>query len=419
MSSPASVGHAISAVEVTPSTDPAYGRRGPCIARKCVIYAGLFVYAIPASAQHPLSTVQLAQRATPATVTILAIDSRGDTVGQGSGFIVTPDGVVVTNYHVMAGAASGAVVLSSGERYTIAAALAVDPVADVAVIKIPGISLPTLPTTNVLPPVGSHVVAVGSPLGLYQTVTDGIVSARRVVKGRELLQISAPISPGSSGGPVLNVSGAVVAISTAYLQGGQALNFAVPVRYAMALLGSDVHPRAIAAVFASTSRTEPSSGPESKADDLMAVAQADSARRMLCSAAYLLNSVRNQMDSLVARVSLAKLTSVSAVSMSAALDVFLPKAELHITRLRLAEVSPPLALARDSVSAILMHVDSLLAGSQRSVDYHRSPSIAALRGTETTTLQVTTLLDREYVRARLAFAGDPTTLPACLDGKQK
>ncbi len=226
--------------------------------RTTAVLVGLVAYSAMAAAQRPLTTVQLAKRAIPATVTILAVDARGDTVGQGSGFIIVPDGVVVTNYHVMAGATSAAVLLATGERFSNVTALAADPTADVAIIRIRGASLPTLSTSTTLPPVGSRIVAIGSPLGLSQTVTDGIVSAHRVVEGRQLLQISAPISPGSSGGPVLNDSGAVIAISTAYLQGGQALNFAVPVRYATALLDSTVSSRSLAEVFANASRPQSS-----------------------------------------------------------------------------------------------------------------------------------------------------------------
>jgi hypothetical protein len=99
--------------------------------------------------------------------------------------------------------------------------------------------------------VGARLVVIGSPLGLSQTVSEGIVSAIRVFNGRRLLQMSAPISPGSSGGPVLNDRGAVVAVATAYLAGGQQLNFAVPIAEAVRLSTASAHaaPRPLSAVF--------------------------------------------------------------------------------------------------------------------------------------------------------------------------
>lgn len=183
-----------------------------------------------------LSTEAIAARAVPATVTIVTFGETGDTLGMGSGFLVRSTGVLVTNFHVMAGASRAAVILTSGEQYDRVEALDQDAAADLAILKIPGYGLPVLATTAALPPVGARLVAVGNPLGLSRTVSEGIVSAIRLVDGRQLLQMSAAISPGSSGGPVLNAQGQVVAIATAYLKQGQNLNFAVPVRYAMGLV---------------------------------------------------------------------------------------------------------------------------------------------------------------------------------------
>ena len=155
----------------------------------------------------------------------------------------------MTNWHVLKGASDAVVVLPSGESYDRVAFLDGDSVADVAVLKIPGFGLPTVQASATLPAVGEQVVVIGSPLGLEQTVSDGIVSATRLVEGRTLLQITAPISPGSSGGPVLDRSGRIVAIAQAFLREGQALNFATPIRYAMGLLGSPRAPRPLAQVF--------------------------------------------------------------------------------------------------------------------------------------------------------------------------
>ena len=218
----------------------------------------------PARRDRTASTAEIARAAIPATATVIALDARGDTLALGSGFLVRSDGVLVTNWHVLEGASSGIVVLPNGERYERVSVLDGDPKIDVALLKVPGFGMPTLKVRSTVPAVGEHVVAVGSPLGLSQTVSEGIVSATRILDGRELVQITAPISPGSSGGAVLDDAGAVFAISTMHLKGGQQLNFAVPVRYAMGFLSSQPKERSIAAVFASTAR---SSGRESEFPD--------------------------------------------------------------------------------------------------------------------------------------------------------
>jgi S1-C subfamily serine protease len=203
----------------------------------------------PPKAEPPLSTEAIAARAVPATVTIVTFATDGDTLGIGSGFLVRSNGVIVTNHHVMAGASRATVMLSSGESYDRVEALDADRDADLAILRIPGYGLPTLQTTPTLPPVGSKLVAVGSPLGLARTVSEGIVSAVRLVDGRQLLQMSTAISPGSSGGPVLDARGRVVAIATKYIRDAQSLNFAVPVRYAMGLVENARAPVSLSAMF--------------------------------------------------------------------------------------------------------------------------------------------------------------------------
>lgn len=198
-----------------------------------------------------LSTADIAAAATPATVTILAIGAADDTMALGSGFIIRKNGVIVTNYHVLRGASSAIVLLASKERFTRVSVLDADSTLDLALLKIPGAGLPTLATRTTIPRVGEKVIAIGSPLGLAQTVSDGILSATRMASGHEMVQITAPISHGSSGGAVLDAQGRVFAISTSLVSDGQALNFAIPVRYALGLLGDDPHPRQIAEVFRS------------------------------------------------------------------------------------------------------------------------------------------------------------------------
>lgn len=220
-----------------------------------IVLACLMPLALPAQERHPAaratrkSTARIAQLATPATVTIVTLGVDGDTLGQGSGFVVRSDGVVVTNWHVLVGAANAVVVMNNGERYERVRFVDGDSSADIALLRVPGFDLPVIPARSQAPSPGERVVVLGSPMGLSRTVTDGIVSATRVVAGRQLIQITAAISPGSSGGPVMDASGRVFAISTFYLEGGQQLNFAVPVRYALGLLLSPARERSISEVF--------------------------------------------------------------------------------------------------------------------------------------------------------------------------
>jgi hypothetical protein len=192
---------------------------------------------------NQLSTATIAARARPATVTVFALGASGDTLAQGSGFILRPNGVVVTNYHVIAGASRATVVLPSGEQYGADLALAADPELDLVLLKVPGFDLPTLTATSAIPPVGSRVVAIGSPLGLRETVSEGIVSGVRLSEGHQYIQTTAAISPGSSGGPLLDTQGRVFAVSTFRIEDGQQLNFAVPVKYALGLIDATAVPR--------------------------------------------------------------------------------------------------------------------------------------------------------------------------------
>jgi hypothetical protein len=210
----------------------------------------IFTSSGTAHGQTPLSVAEIARRTTPATVTVLAIGAAGDTIGQGSGFIVRTNGTIITNWHVLEGAHSAIVVLATGEKYDRVLYVDGDSAVDLAIIRVPGYELPVLATTGAMPEVGERVVVIGSPLGLSRTVTDGIVSAMRLSRGRQLVQMSAAISPGSSGGPVLDAAGRAVAVATSYLEGGQQLNFAVPVRYALGLLDTAGEPREIRSVFA-------------------------------------------------------------------------------------------------------------------------------------------------------------------------
>ncbi len=157
--------------------------------------------------------------------------------GVGSGFIVGREGTILTNNHVVEQADQIKVKLANGKEYD-AKVLGRDPKTDLALLKIDGVSnlqpLPLGDSDDLK--VGSWVVAVGSPFGLEQTVTAGIVSAKGRVIGSgpydNFIQTDASINPGNSGGPLINMKGEVVGINTAIIASGQGIGFAIPINMA-------------------------------------------------------------------------------------------------------------------------------------------------------------------------------------------
>jgi len=161
-----------------------------------------------------------------AVVTIQALDASGRLMASGTGFFVT-EGYVLTARHVLEDAAGCRIEMSDGQqmRCTVAAA---DSVKDVAMLTVPGTPPVTLRWgSSESTKDGDDVTVISNPLGqLPGTVSRGIISASRVVDGTKLLQISAAISHGSSGAPVLNARGQVIGIVRSTIEAGQSLNFA-------------------------------------------------------------------------------------------------------------------------------------------------------------------------------------------------
>jgi hypothetical protein len=188
----------------------------------------------------------IAKAANDVVVSIITSDKDGKPVAQGTGFLVSTDGRIVTNYHVIKGASSAIVKLPDGAFYDVDGVVAFDKVRDLAVIKAHGqnFRVVTLGNSDRVQ-VGEEIVAIGSPLSLESTVSSGIVSGIRTIEGKggKFLQVTAPISPGSSGGPLVNMAGEVVGITTLYIEGGENLNFAIPINDAkrLLLLDSKVH----------------------------------------------------------------------------------------------------------------------------------------------------------------------------------
>jgi tetratricopeptide (TPR) repeat protein len=170
----------------------------------------------------------------PSVVVIMAIDHEGKSVNQGSGFIASEDGAVVTNYHVISKATE--IIAKIGEKIrNVEGVLYVDPENDLAIIKVEGKEYRKVKMGNPLQlRVGEKVYVMGSPRGLENTISEGILSGiREIDTKRKLLQMTAAISAGSSGGPVFNARGEVVGIATLILAEAQNLNFAIPVNIAV------------------------------------------------------------------------------------------------------------------------------------------------------------------------------------------
>jgi tetratricopeptide (TPR) repeat protein len=173
----------------------------------------------------------LVRRIKPSAVAIETYDSRGEKLSRGSGFFVESDRIV-TNRHVIEGAYRAEVHCSTGAVYPVKGVLAVDAEGDLALLKIDvpvNNQVRALPLDKTSPQEGESVVVIGNPLGLEGSVTNGIVSAVRDIPtfGR-IIQITAPISAGSSGSPVVNMQGQVIGIATLQITGGQSVNFAIP-----------------------------------------------------------------------------------------------------------------------------------------------------------------------------------------------
>jgi len=151
---------------------------------------------------------------------------------EGSGFIVDPSGVIVTNNHVVDGASNITITLNDGREFPVTSIIDCNPNEnyDYCLLKIDAKNLPKAPLadSNALQ-IGEKVYCIGNPLGLTYSLSDGMLSGIRDFEGAKWLQFTAPISPGNSGGPVLNAEGKVIGITTFLLQLGQNLNFALAI----------------------------------------------------------------------------------------------------------------------------------------------------------------------------------------------
>jgi serine protease Do len=188
---------------------------------------------------------ELFKELAPSVVTIFV---KGQGEGSGTGFLIDGEGTIATNHHVIAGAANVRIKFMSGAVFDSVELLADATAVDLALLRVdlknpsdggPNAAVTVQPLTlgdSDAVVVGERAISIGNPLGLEHTLTDGLISSRRVYEGRAWIQMSVPVSPGNSGGPLFNMRGEVVGITTQQVLGGsggfgraQNLNLAVPV----------------------------------------------------------------------------------------------------------------------------------------------------------------------------------------------
>jgi S1-C subfamily serine protease len=209
----------------------------------------LACFALPRAASA-LDLPELAALAKPSVVLLQVSDMSHEKAGVGTGFFVSKDGRVITNHHVIDGATRVVAVLPDGRTIDILGILADDEARDIAILQAAaGDYTPLTLGTSTALRMGDEIAIVGSPLGLSGSLSSGIVSAVRESgpktafgdsKDERLaswgLQVTAAISPGSSGSPILLRSGEVVAVAVGRINGGEGLNFGIPIEVPKAMM---------------------------------------------------------------------------------------------------------------------------------------------------------------------------------------
>jgi S1-C subfamily serine protease/Flp pilus assembly protein TadD len=185
-----------------------------------------------------LDLPRVAAAVRPAVALIEIFGPSGKLIKTGTGFFVSSDGKLVTNRHVVEGATNATAKLETGATYAISGIIVTDNDHDVVLVQANAKEVPFLRLYGgLLPSVGSRIAVIGSPLGFEGSVSEGVISGQRAIsKSDQWLQITAPVSHGSSGSPVVNPNGEVIGVATFIIQEGQALNFARPVSYVSDLL---------------------------------------------------------------------------------------------------------------------------------------------------------------------------------------
>ncbi len=196
---------------------------------------------VPAAGSTDVNIGDLFNKVNPAVGTVLTYDSGNNLFKQGSGFFINRDGDFITNHHVLKGAYSAVIKFQDDIEYKAEFVLAADEKKDLIklAVKVPGGTLKPgawLEINANQPKIADKIIVIGTPMGLGRTVSDGIISAIREIPNRGVaFQMTAPISRGSSGSPVINMKGQVVGVAFFQILNGQNLNFAIPAENILAM----------------------------------------------------------------------------------------------------------------------------------------------------------------------------------------
>ena len=201
---------------------------------RCIVISSL-LFSVLLSAQDSELGRTVYAKCAKSVFMLYAQGQSGEYVAQGSGFWVAGK-KIVTNAHV---ANAGKIYVDVGSVRFPAKIQSIDAYNDLAILTVDvEITATPLILVESVPAPGDAVFAIGNPQGLERTISQGVVSAHREIEGRESLQVTAPISHGSSGGPIVDAKGQVVGVAVGFLESGQSLNFAVPATRVIALIKS-------------------------------------------------------------------------------------------------------------------------------------------------------------------------------------
>lgn len=217
------------------------------------------------------TSVAVAEITLRSTVSITMQDRNRQTLAIGSG-VLLDSGKVITNLHVISNATYGYVVSDDNmQKHPIEGQLAIDEINDLAILSVPTLSSTSIKLNSSSPRVGEQIFVTGNPQGFAGTFSEGLISSLRVFEGRELIQITAPTSPGSSGGAVVNGRAELIGITIGGFTGGQNLNFAIPIKYAEKLLDGE---HILSHLNYKTNRRKRSTGPSQNLEtDLLELVQ--------------------------------------------------------------------------------------------------------------------------------------------------
>lgn len=196
----------------------------------------LFLTSIFSIAAFSSSLVQedlsaIVKEVQPSVIFIQTYDEKGEIIAQGSGFFVSEEGDVITNFHLVEGATNAAIKTATGKVYLVKKVVAEDKEGDLArlSVAIPRKAVRPLPVSSSLPQVGERIMMVSNPLGLEQKVTVGVVSAvRESPEFGSVIQINIPLSGGSSGSPVVNMKGEAIGVVGFPLITEKSINLVIP-----------------------------------------------------------------------------------------------------------------------------------------------------------------------------------------------